>query len=175
MLIKVHNHQSLIFKKSQKPLKLEGFCDADWADRKSVSRYCFRLADNNPMISWKFKKQNSVTLSTCEMKFITIWLAIQEALHLRALLRIMTELESLKHPTTIYCDNQSSIVLEKKRLSLKDQNIDIKFQFICEEINKGSILLESIETKKNVVDMFTKPMTRTKLNTFRKIIEGIQS
>ena len=68
-------NQSLIFKKSQKPLKLEGFCDADWANlsnRKIVSGYCFRLAENNLMISWKSKKQNSVTLSTCEAEFIAI-------------------------------------------------------------------------------------------------------
>ena len=47
-------NQSLIFKKSQKPLKLEGFCDSDWGnldDRKSASGFCFRLAENNPMIS----------------------------------------------------------------------------------------------------------------------------
>ena len=51
-------NQSLIFKKSQKPLKMEGFCDSDWGnldDRKRVSRFCFRLAENNPMISWKSK------------------------------------------------------------------------------------------------------------------------
>ena len=56
-------NQSLILKK---PLKLKGFCDLDWAnssDRKSMSGFCFGLAENNPMISWKSKKQNSVTLS----------------------------------------------------------------------------------------------------------------
>ena len=45
--------QSLIFKKLQKPLKLEGLCDADWAnlnDRKIVSGYFCRLAKDNPMI-----------------------------------------------------------------------------------------------------------------------------
>ena len=66
------------------------------------------------MISWRSKKQNSVALSTCEAKFITILLASQEALYLRALLRTMAELESLKNPTTILYDNQSSIVLAKK-------------------------------------------------------------
>ena len=40
------------------------------------------------------------------------------------------------------------------------------------EINKGSILLESIETEKNVANVFMKPMTRIKLNPFRKIIVG---
>ena len=100
-LFKSKINQSLIFKKSQKPLKLEGFCCADWpnlSDRKSMSGFCIRLAENNPMISWKFKKQNSVTLSIYEAEFITISLASQEALYLRALLRTMMELESLKKP-----------------------------------------------------------------------------
>ena len=47
--------QPLTFKKLQKPLKLEGFCGtirANLSDRKSMSGYCFRLAENNPMISW---------------------------------------------------------------------------------------------------------------------------
>ena len=125
------------------------------------------------MISWKSKKQNSVTLLTFEVEFITISLASQEALYLRALLRTMTEFESLKNPTTIHCDNQSSIVLAKNPvIHQRLKHIDIKFQFTCNEINKGSILLEYIETEKNVADMFTKPMTGIKLNTFRKIIQG---
>ena len=110
-------NQSLIFKKSQKPLKLEGFCYTDSANlngRKSVSGFCFRLAENNPMISWKSIKQNSVALSTGKAEFIAISLTTQEALYLRALLRTMTEFESFKNPTTIHCDNQSSLVLEKK-------------------------------------------------------------
>ena len=32
--------------------------------------------------------------------------------------------------------------------TIKDRNIDIKFQFICDEINKGSTLLGNIETEK---------------------------
>ena len=141
--------------------------------RKAWSGFCFRLAENNPMISWKSKKQNSITLSTCKAEFIAISLASQEALYLRALLRTMMELESLKNPTTIHCDNPSSIVLVKNPLIYqKSKYIDIKFQFICNEINKGLILLKYIETEKNVANMFTKPMTRIKLKTFRKIIAG---
>ena len=89
-----------------------------------MSGYCFRFAKDNPMISWKSNMQNSVTLSTCEVEFIAISLAGQEALYLRALLRTVTELESLKHPITIHCDNQSSTALAKKQSSIKDQNID---------------------------------------------------
>ena len=123
------------------------------------------------MISWKSKKENSVALSTCEAEFITISLASQEALYLRALLRTMTELESLKNPTTIHCNNQSSIVLSKNPVvHQRSKHIDIKFQFIRDEIDKGLILLEYIETEKKVTDVLTKQMTGIKLNTFRKII-----
>ena len=93
-------------------MKLEGFCDSDWdnlSDRKGMSGFCFRLAKNKPMISWKSKKN----FFTYEAEFITISLASQEALYLRALLRTLMELESLKNPTTIYCANQSNIVLAK--------------------------------------------------------------
>ena len=156
----------------QKPLKL-GCCDTDWvnvSERKHVSRFCFRLAENNPMISWTSKKRNSVALSTCEEKFIAISLASQETLYLRALLRTMTELESLKNLTTIHCDDQSSIVLEKNPV-VHQRWYWYKISFYT-WWNKGSVLLESIETEKNVTDVFTKLMTRIRLNTFWKIIVG---
>ena len=109
-----------------KPLKLERLCYSDWGnldDRKSICGFCFRLAENNQMISWKSKKQNSVALSTCKAEFIAISLGNQEALYFRALLRTMMEPESLKNPTTIHCDNQSSIVLTKSKSFIKDRNI----------------------------------------------------
>ena len=59
--LKGTTNQSRIFKKLQKPMKLEGFCVLYWGnldDRKSVSGFCFRLVENNAMISWKSKKQN---------------------------------------------------------------------------------------------------------------------
>ena len=71
-----------------------------------------RLAENNPMISLKSKKQYSVALSACKAEFIATSLASQEALYLRALLRTMMVLESL-NPTFIPCDNQSSMALAK--------------------------------------------------------------
>ena len=115
------------------------------------------------MISLKSKKQNSVVLSTCKVGFIAILLVSQEALYLRARLRTM----NLDHL------NQSSIVLAKNPvIHQRLKHIDIKFQFIHDEINKGSILSEYVETEKNVADVFMKPMTGIKLNTFRKIIRG---
>ena len=51
---------------------LAGYFDADWAgnadDRKSTSRGCFYVGNN--LVSWMSKKQNSISLSTTEAKYI---------------------------------------------------------------------------------------------------------
>ena len=51
---------------------LTGYSDADWArnanDRKSTLRGCFYVG-NNP-VSWMSKKQNSISLSITEAKYI---------------------------------------------------------------------------------------------------------
>ena len=51
---------------------LVGYSDADWAgntnDRKSTSGGCFYVGNN--LVSWMSKKQNSISLSTVEAKYI---------------------------------------------------------------------------------------------------------
>eukprot|EP00794_Sanderia_malayensis_P003868 gene3868-4411_t len=79
--------QSLIFTKSESDLNLIGFSDTDWAgsieDRKSTSGYCFFLNRNGGAISWKSRKQPTVALSGCEVEYIAISSAIQEAKFLK--------------------------------------------------------------------------------------------
>ena len=52
---------------------LISYSDADYAgcrlDRKSISGYCQFLG--NCLVSWTFKKQHSVTLSTAETEYVT--------------------------------------------------------------------------------------------------------
>ena len=53
---------------------LAGYLDADWVgcinDRKSTSGGCFYLGNN--LVSWMSKKQNSISLSTIEAKYIAV-------------------------------------------------------------------------------------------------------
>ncbi|XP_066941048.1 uncharacterized protein [Macrobrachium rosenbergii] len=73
---------NLKFNKSNKPLKLIGYRDSDWAnfgDRRSISGYGFLINNGGGLASWKSKKQRAVALSTCKADYMAISYAMQEA------------------------------------------------------------------------------------------------
>ena len=117
-----------------------------------------------------------VALSTCEAEFISLSLASQEALYLKALLGTIIKPGHVTCPTTIYCDNQPSILLaENPLIHQRSKHIDIKYQFIRDEIKKNTIKVQYIQSENNVADVFTKPMTKLKLSNFIKMIVGSQT
>ena len=87
--------------------QLVGYTDADWAgnvaDRRSTSGYAFSLG--SAVVAWSSKKQPTVALSSTEAKYRGAAVATCEAIWLKRLLK------DLQDPTTIYCDNLSSIQL----------------------------------------------------------------
>jgi hypothetical protein len=72
-------------------LIFEIYADADWArsevDRKSTSGSYFTLGST--MVSWCNRKQSSVALSTTEVEYIALSVAVCEAIWLR---KILTDL-----------------------------------------------------------------------------------
>ena len=69
-------------------LEVKGFCDSDWGaseDMRSITGYGFQLCSNDPLISWKSRKQQTVALSTCEVEYMALAAATQEVTFLRQL------------------------------------------------------------------------------------------
>nr|XP_019702639.1 uncharacterized protein LOC109505099 [Elaeis guineensis] len=68
--------------------KFYGFSDNDWAgcvdDMRSISGYCFSFGSD--VFSWSSKKQDVVTQSTTEAKYIAATAAVNQALWFRKLL-----------------------------------------------------------------------------------------
>jgi hypothetical protein len=62
-------------------MRLQGYVDADWAgnavDWKSTIGCCFTLGF--AMVSWCNRKQTSVALSTAEVEYIALCVAVREA------------------------------------------------------------------------------------------------
>eukprot|EP00965_Chrysotila_dentata_P020258 670874-Pleurochrysis_carterae.AAC.1 len=81
MYLSHHRYIGLRFARSDEPV--QGFSDSDWATRHSTSGYVFMY--NQAAISWASKKQQSVTLSSCEAEIIAASEATKEAVYLRTL------------------------------------------------------------------------------------------
>ena len=71
-----------------KSLKLEGYCDSDWAgssvDRRSTTGFCFTLGSG--AVTWRSKKQSTVALSSCEAEYVAGGAVACEAIWMRKLL-----------------------------------------------------------------------------------------
>ena len=61
----------------------------------------------------------------------------------------------------IFCDNTSAINISKNPvMHSKTKHIPIKFHFLREQVIEKNIKLEYVETKEQIVDIFTKPLPR---------------
>jgi hypothetical protein len=150
-------------------LSLEGYVDADWAgsavDRKSNSSGFFTLGST--MVSWCNRKQISMALSTTEAKYITLSVAVREAVWLRKLLTDLFDHEM--DPTTIHCDNQSCVKLsENPMFHDKSKHIEIKYHYIRDMVHRKTIHVQYLSTHEQIADIFTKPLAKTKFEYFRE-------
>ena len=155
------------FKKCDE-VDLIGFSDSDWGsleDRRSMTGYCFQLSKNGPLISWKSRKQPTVALSTCEAEYMALSAATQEAKFLTQLLVDMTDSES--KCVLLYVDNQGAISLAKNPVHhQRSKHIDIRYHYVRLEVQRGSVQFVYVTSEENVADIFTKPVSRARLNKF---------
>ncbi|GAA0167088.1 transmembrane signal receptor [Lithospermum erythrorhizon] len=88
---------------------LDIFCDADWGSchltRKSVTGFCIFLGPT--LISWKTKKQTTVSKSSAEAKYRSMVATVCEIQWIKY---ILTELNVQPHlPIPLGCDNKAAI------------------------------------------------------------------
>ena len=142
---------------------LEGFCDANWVtdnnEVSSTSGYVFTLGRGT--ISWKASKQTCIARSTMESEFIALELASQEAEWLRNLLANMPLWGISSVPVSLHCDSQATIGIAKNGVyNGKRRHICIRHGTIKQLLKNGVIYVEYVRSKKNLVDMLTKGLTR---------------
>ena len=146
---------------------LQGWVDADGASqehRRAISGYVFMV--DGGAVSWTFKKQELVTLSTTEAEYVAATHAAKEAMWLRALFsEIHAEIKS--GPTTIFGDNKSAIALAHSgNYHARTKHIDIRYHFIRYIIDAGSIKLIYCPTDEQTADTLTKALPSTKAKHF---------
>ncbi|KAJ1704150.1 hypothetical protein LUZ63_003929 [Rhynchospora breviuscula] len=140
----------------QTELDLVGYTDADFAgdrmDRKSTSGTCQFLGGS--LVSWSSRKQTSVALSTAEAEYVAAGSCCTQLLWMMQTLKDY-ELEFQKIP--ILCDNTSAILISKNPvLHSRTKHIEIRHHFIRDHVEKCDVELVHVDTKEQIVDIFTK-------------------
>ena len=150
----------------------EGYTDADWGaseDRKSIGGYTFLI--NGASVSWASKKQASVALSSTKAEFMALTEGPKEALWLGELLGDLGALKHRQEIQKLVCDNQGAIALtQNPEYHARTKHIDIRYHFIRQHVDEGSIELIYCPTHENTADIFTKPLPRPQ---FEKHVLGL--
>nr|KYP68970.1 Copia protein [Cajanus cajan] len=142
------------------PFNLVGYSDSDFVgckiDRNSTSGTCHFI--RSALVSWLTKKQNSVALSTAEVEYIVVGSCCAQILWMKQQLSHFGL--SLDH-IPIKCDNTSAINLSKNPvLHSRTKHIEIRHHFLRDHVQKGDCVLEFVESKNQLADIFTKPLSK---------------
>ncbi|XP_019435947.1 PREDICTED: uncharacterized protein LOC109342413 [Lupinus angustifolius] len=141
-------------------MQLKGYSDSNWAacldTRRSTSGYCFFLRQS--LVSWKSKKQKSVSRSCTEAEYRAMALASCEAQWLVSLLANL----GLAHPQSVqlYCDNQSAMHIATNHVyHERTKHIEVDCHFIRERVQSKVIHLLLVSSSSQIADIFTKPLS----------------
>ena len=147
-----------------------GYSDADWGgdldDRKSTSGYLFQIGGG--AVSWRSKKQTCVALSTAEAEYVALASAAQEAMWMRQLTALLGDRP--QEAVTVFEDNQSAICMTKNpQFHGRSKHISIKYHFIRDQVDKGSVKLQYCPTEDMVADMLTKGLPKEQFAKLRSM------
>jgi len=156
-------------------LQLYGWCDADWATcpltRRSLTGWIVFLG-NSP-ISWKTKKQHTVSRSSAEAEYRSMATTMCELKWLKGLLHSL----GIGHlrPMLLYCDSQVALhIAANPVFHERTKHIDIDCHFIRDAILNGTITTRYVNTSSQLADIFTKALGKRQIDFFLPKL-GIQN
>ena len=152
---------------------LVAYADSDWAgdidDRRSTSRYMTMIGKS--LISWSSKKVKSVATSTAAAEFISAYHATCEIVWERGMLAEMFA-EQIR-PTILFEDNQACIAMvENPIVSERSKHIAIKYFYVREQFENGTITMIYCPTADMAADIMTKAVAVTHFRHLRDDVIG---
>ena len=123
-----------------------------------MTGYLLKFGDS--LISWKSKKQNTVSRSSAEAEYRSLATLTAEVVWVTSLFKeLCVKLES---STIIYCDSKAALQIAANPVfHERTKNIEIDCHFILEKILQGLIRTNYIISKEQQADVLTKALGRT--------------
>ncbi|GKA95564.1 hypothetical protein Tco_0817602 [Tanacetum coccineum] len=136
------------------------YADADHAgcndDCKSTSRGIQFLGDK--LVSWSLKKQDCTAMSSAKAEYVFLFACCAQVIWMRTQLLYYG---FRYHKIPIYCDSKSAIVVSCNPVQhSRTKHIHIRYHFIKEHVEKGTIELYFVGTEYQLADLFTKALPK---------------
>nr|GEV66546.1 retrovirus-related Pol polyprotein from transposon TNT 1-94 [Tanacetum cinerariifolium] len=149
---------------------LTAYSDADHAgchlDRKSTSGSIKFLGDK--LECWSSKKQNYVPISTAEFEYVAVSSCCAQVLWMRTQL---TDYGFFYDKVPIYCDSKSAIAISCNPVQhTRTKHIDLRYHFIKDHDEKGTIELFFVGTEYQLANLFTKSLPEAR---FKFLVEKL--
>ncbi|GJV36593.1 retrovirus-related pol polyprotein from transposon TNT 1-94 [Tanacetum coccineum] len=140
--------------------ELIAYSDADHAgcndDCKSTSGGIQFLRDK--LVSWSSKKQDCTAMSTMEAEYVSLSTCCAQVIWMRTQL---LDYGFRYNKISIYCDSKSAITISCNPVQhSRTKHINIRYHFIKERVEKGTIELYFLGTKYQLADLFTKALLK---------------
>lgn len=166
-----HSPSSDLFFSGSITFGIEAFSDSDWAScpitRRSTIGFAIYLHGN--IISWQTRKQYTVARSSTEVEYRALTYTSCEVTWLTNLLK---EVKINTMTLVIFTNNTSTTTITKNPIShQRTKYIEISIHTIRDKVLAKEILLNKIDTKLNVVNIFTTIVTGTLFLNLRKDLE----
>jgi hypothetical protein len=148
-------------------LALHGFSDADFVgyqlDRKSTFGTCQFLGSS--LVSWSSRKQSSVSQSTTETEYVAAASCYSQLLRITYTISDFGEEYTL---VPLQCDSTSAISVAKNLvLHSKTKHIEVRYDFLRDNVEKGMIALIHAPTHDQLTDIFTKHLDQATFTRLR--------
>ncbi|CAM8971434.1 unnamed protein product [Rhodiola kirilowii] len=153
-----------LFYPSGQDLTLSAFYDADWGacpiTRRSVTGYAVTLG--NALISWKTKKQATVSRSSAEAEYRAMAHACCEVAWL---VRVLADLQVfIQSPVPLHCDNHSAMHIAKNPVfHERTKHVELDCHVVRQHFLSGLISPQFISTLEQPADLLTKALSSDRL------------
>jgi hypothetical protein len=154
-------------------LKKFAFTDASYVTSgKCLSRLggCIFLGEDSGAIYSYSKNDTTVSHSSTEAEIKALDEIIRVCSHVEDILNfLLSSPEDQNEPFVIYVDNQAAIELCKTlKTTHKTRHINLRINYIRQEINARRIIINFVPTHLNVADTLTKPLAENIFNQHDK-------
>jgi hypothetical protein len=154
------------------PDVLEGYSDINWIsdvdEIKATSGYIFTIG--GAAVSWRSHKQTILTKSTIEAELVALEMATSEVEWLRELLMDLSVVSKLVPTILLHCDNESVItIVGSAKENLKSmRHVKRRIKIVRHLRHTSVIVVEYINTTRNLADPFTKRLAHTVIDEASK-------